>query len=150
MPDLATTLKQEIRRLARKEVKTQITGAKQAAAQHRREIAELKRQLGLQQKKIALLESLQSKEAAVPQASEQAVDEARFSARSVKAQRKRLKLSAEEFGKLVGVTAQSVYNWEQGKTRPAPSQFAALVAVREIGRREAGRRLELLGGEEQS
>jgi transcriptional regulator with XRE-family HTH domain len=62
----------------------------------------------------------------------------------VRAQRKRLKLSAEDFGKLLGVSAQTVYFWEQGRTRPRKAQFAALVAARSLGRREALARLEAI------
>ena len=47
---------------------------------------------------------------------------------------------------LVGVTGQTVYNWEQGKSKPRDEQLAALLAVRELGQREAWKRLELLSG----
>jgi DNA-binding transcriptional regulator YiaG len=65
----------------------------------------------------------------------------RFSARSVRAQRKRLKLSAADYGKLVGVSGLTVYNWESGKAHPRKAQFAAVVAIRGIGKRDALRRL---------
>ena len=58
------------------------------------------------------------------------------------AQRRRLKLSAQEFAKLVGVSAQTIYHWEQGKGRPRAAQFAALTSLRGIGLREARSRLE--------
>ena len=53
MADLAAALREEIRRLARKEVRAQTDTIKQAGAQYRRDIAELKRQLRTQEKKIA-------------------------------------------------------------------------------------------------
>ena len=59
-------------------------------------------------------------------------------------QRKRLKLSAADFGKLVGVSGLTVYNWEHGKARPRKVRLAALVAAREMGRREALAKLEVL------
>ncbi len=141
MPDLAATLKEEIRRLARKEIKLQVGPTKKATAEYRREIARLKRLIQSQEKKIARLETAQRTQAETPEASEEALEGARFSVRSVRAQRRRLKLSAEEFGKLLGVSAQTVYNWEQGRARPAQRQFAALVEIRKIGRREATARL---------
>lgn len=141
MPDLAATLKEEIRRLARKEIRAQVSTTQKAAAQHRREIAQLKRQLAAQQRKIAALESQERRQPTEPSATAEELGMARFSIRSVKAQRRRLRLSAEEFGKLLNVSAQTVYNWEQGRTRPARAQFAALVELRKIGRREALRRL---------
>ena len=56
-------------------------------------------------------------------------------------QRRRLGLSAEDYGKLVGVSGLTIYNWEHGKTRPRPAQFAAFAALRNIGKREAQKRL---------
>ena len=147
MADLAGALKEEIRRLARKEIKAETGATKQAVAQYRREIASLKRQVAEQQKKIAFLEGQEKKRIEEPQADEEAVESARFSPRSVAAQRKRLGLSAADYGKLVGVSPLTIYNWEKGKTRPRQEQLAALVAVRGIGKREALKRLELLGEE---
>ncbi len=140
MPNLAVALKQEISRLARKEVKAHIATTKRAAVQHRREIATLKRLIKVQERKIAFLQ-VQTNKAAGAKTSEEPAEQKRFSIRSVKAQRRRLRLSAEQFGKLIGVSAQAIYNWEQGKARPRKSQFAALVAIRSIGRRAALQRL---------
>ena len=143
MADLAGALKEEIRRLARKEIKAETGATKQAVSQYRREIAKLKRQVAEQEKKIAFLADQERKRLEQPEA-EQVDEGVRFSPRSVKAQRDRLGLSAADYAKLVGVSALTIYNWEKGKTRPRKEQFAALVAVRGIGKREAMRRLELL------
>ena len=45
MPNLASVMKDEIRRLARKEIQDQTGTTKKMAAQHRRDIAQLKRQV---------------------------------------------------------------------------------------------------------
>ena len=148
MPNLAATLKEEIQRLARKEIKAQTGATKQAVAQYRREIAKLKRKVREQEKKIAFLEGQERKRVEAPQAAEQATEGARFSARSVKSQRERLGFSAADYAKLVGVSALTIYNWEHGKSRPRQEQLAALVAVRGIGKREALARLELLNAEQ--
>jgi len=144
MPNLAATLKEEIKRLAKKEIKAQTGSTKQAVAQYRRDIAKLKRQLRAQEKKIAALEALERKRLAKPQASGEVAEGTRFSPRSVKAQRDRLGFSAADYARLVGVSALTIYNWEHGKSRPRKEQLAALVAVRGIGKREALTKLELL------
>jgi DNA-binding transcriptional regulator YiaG len=82
-----------------------------------------------------------------PSVEEVPLENARFSGRSVKAQRTRLGLSAADYGKLVGVSGLTVYNWEHGKSRPRQAQLAALVAVRGIGKREALAKLAELKGE---
>jgi len=58
----------------------------------------------------------------------QEVKGVRFSARSVRAQRARLGLSAKDFGGLVGVSALTIYSWESGKSRPRARQLACLAA----------------------
>ena len=137
MTALATALKDEIRRLARKEIKAQTGRTAQAVAQYRREIAALKRQQRDQDKKIALLESQLSKSAAATVTSDDESGGARFTARSVKAQRRRTGLAAADYAKLVGVSPLTIYNWENNKSRPRKEQFAKLVALRGIGKREA-------------
>jgi len=138
MPNLATTLKEEIRRLARKEIRVHVHPARRAAARHRREIAALKRLLKLQERKLALLAAKQEKQqAAGTPAPTEETEGARFSVRSVRAQRKRLKLTAKQFARLLGVSPQTIFNWEHGRARPAGPQFAALVAARSMGRRAA-------------
>jgi DNA-binding transcriptional regulator YiaG len=143
MANLASVLKDEIRRLARKEVKANVTATRQAVSRYRRDIAALKRQLAQQAKKIAQLEGrVASGGRSETATSAEAVDEGtRFSRRSVKAQRRRLGLSGAEYAKLIGVSPLTIYNWENGKTRPRAGQFAQLVAVRNIGKREAKARL---------
>ncbi len=150
MPNLAATLKEEIRRLAKKEVKAQTHSTKQAVAHYRREIAQLKRHLREQDKKIALLET-QRPEQPVWSAVSSGQDDSgkvRFSPQWVKSQRKRLGLSAADYAKLVGVSTLSIYNWETGRNRPRRAQLVALVAVRNIGKREAAARLQALGESE--
>jgi DNA-binding transcriptional regulator YiaG len=148
MPNVASVLKEEICRLAKKEIKADTSAMKRAVVQYRRDIAKLKRQMAAQAKEIAFLKAQEAKRPDQPQAKqEEAFEGVRFSARSVKAQRARLKLSAANYGKLVGVSGLTVYSWESGKSRPRKQQFARLVAVRGLGRREALRKLEQLQAE---
>ena len=143
MTSLTVALKDEIRRLARKEIRQQTGPTSQAVARYRREIAQLKRQARNLEKKIGFLENQERKRIGTDGVQE-INGNARFSTRSVKAQRQRTGLSAADYGRLVGVSALTIYNWESGKTRPRKEQLAALVALRGIGKREAQVRLELL------
>jgi DNA-binding transcriptional regulator YiaG len=145
MAKFAAAFQDEVRRLARKEVKTLASPAARAAAQHRREIAQLKRQLRSVEKQLRLL-TMQRAAAPAANATADENGDARFSARSVTAQRRRTGLSAADYGRLVGVTPLTIYNWEGGKSRPRAAQLAALVAVRGLGKREAMARLASLNG----
>jgi DNA-binding transcriptional regulator YiaG len=111
--------------------------------QHRRDLAVLKRQVAVLARTMAFLEKQERCRVASPPASQEAKG-VRFSARSVKAQRARLGLSAKDFGRLVGVARLTIYSWESGKSRPRKKHPAPLATVRQIGKREAKKRLEML------
>lgn len=144
MANLAQTLKSEISRLARKQVKQEVGALRDAATRYRSDIAELKRQVKDQQRRIAFLESQESKRVKTPKAPKEAVENARFSPKWLRSHREKLGLSAADYAKLVGVSTQTIYLWEREQTKPRRSQLPALVAVRKLGVREAQRRLELI------
>lgn len=137
MPNFATTLKTEIARLARKEIRTQVEPLKKATAAQRREITELKRQI------VALTRQAGAagKRPAPKTDSQPAAASARFSAKGLKTLRLRLGLSAAEFGKLAGASGQSIYGWEAGKTLPRAEQRERLAGLRLLGKKEARARL---------
>lgn len=146
MTTLALALKDEIRRLARKEIRAQTGRTSKAVAQYRREIARLKREQKAQEKKIAFLVSQSRKSLGAPAAApSDGNGDSRFSARSVRAQRRRTGLSAADYAKLVGVSPLTIYNWEHNKSRPRREQFSALLALRGLGKREALAKLAVAG-----
>lgn len=147
MPNLAAALKQEITRLARRESRSLTKSLHRASAQFRRDIAELKRRNSKAQAEIARLKGQVLKGVSAP-ITEADTAKVRFTVRSVKSQRKRLAISAAQYGKLVGVTAHTVYKWEHGASRPGKAQVAALAALRSLGKKEAKQRLEQLGGKD--
>jgi len=144
MPNLLSLLNERIHRLARREIRAQTKKTRRLTAQHRRDIAALKRQVATLTKTVAFLEKQEQRRVASPPAPQE-VKGVRFSARSVKAQRARLGLSAKDFGRLVGVAALTIYSWESGKSRPRQKHLPALAAVRHLGKREARQRLEMIG-----
>lgn len=137
MPNIGAVLREEIRRLAKKEVRAEIGKTKDAVVQHRHDIAALKRRIRAQEKQIAFLKARLSKQPGQTAHFEETAEKIRYSARSVRSQRARLGLSAADYGILVGVSGLTVYNWEHGKVRPRKPQIDALVAVRGIGKQEA-------------
>jgi DNA-binding transcriptional regulator YiaG len=65
----------------------------------------------------------------------------------VRAHRDRLGMSAEDFGRLLGVSSQAIYNWEHGTARPRPSLLEKLSVLRAMNKREAVARLRSLNGQ---
>ena len=142
MSNIATVFKQEISRLARKEAKSLTAATRKSSAQHRRDIAELKRQVKALSTQVAYLER-QERKGAVKPVAETTANGRRFSPSGLKTHRSKVDLSAADYAELVGVSGQTIYNWESGESRPRPQQLAALVAVRGMGKREAWKRLEI-------
>lgn len=141
--NIAAVLRSEISRLARKELKTETEALKKASAKHRSEIAALKREVTGLQRQVKSLSKTSIRQRQ-EKTEEDAIDSIgiRFSAKGLAAQRQRLGLSAEKFGKLIGVSGQTIYLWEAEKTRPRNGQMQSIAAVRKMGKREAMAALE--------
>ncbi len=146
MPNLQSVLRQEIRRLARSEVRSELDATKRAVAQHRREIAELKRRNTALERTVSYLQSRETKRLRAGPSKAEPPKGTRFSVRSLKVQRRTSGLSREDYASLVGVSGSTIYNWESGSTKPSRKHLATLVALRGLGKRAAKNRLELLEG----
>ena len=145
MPNIGTVLREEISRLSRRESRSQVEATRKATAQHRRDIAALKRQVAQLQRQVT---QLSNKVHGAPPAvsSDSTAKHVRFAAKGLRSQRNRLGLSQTDMGTLLGVSAQSIYNWESESARPRDEQLVKLAALRGIGKREAGERLKQLVG----
>ena len=143
MPNIASVLKEEISRIARKEVRSETASLKKAASTHRAEIAALKRRVQVLEQELRRLTK------ASPQPSPATADDSdterlRFSAKGLASQRKRLGLSAAEVGLLLGASGQSIYNWEAGDARPRASHLPAIAALKTLGKKDAVAHLNAL------
>jgi DNA-binding transcriptional regulator YiaG len=135
MPNIASVLKNEISRVARKEARAETQSLRKTTSQYRAEIAALKRRiLALEQQVKRSGKTTRPAPRVQPEKTGRAL---RFSAKGLAKQRQRLELSANAVAKLLGVSALSVYNWEGGKTRPRASQLPAIAALRQMGKKDA-------------
>jgi DNA-binding transcriptional regulator YiaG len=146
MPNLARVLREEIQRLARKQVKAGWSPVKREQVRLRKSVTDLRRQLTalsrtsqeLVTKVTALLASQETEVA------QEQVANLRPTSRSLGALRRRLGLTQVQFGTLLGVSGQAVGQWEskEGRVRMRRATLGALAGIQHIGRREARRRLE--------
>ena len=143
MPNIATLLKQEIRRIARKEVRGEALALKKAVRTHRAEIAALKRRAASLEQQLRRVSTPKAKAGSV-EVSASGESRQRFTPGSLAANRARLGLSAAECGLLVGVSAQSIYNWEERKARPQAKHMPALLALRTLKKGDAAAHLTRL------
>jgi DNA-binding XRE family transcriptional regulator len=144
LANVASVLKEEITRLARKEIKSEIEGIRKASTQYRSEIAALKRRAATLEQQLSLLEKSSQKNAQV-KASPEVATKVRFTSNGFKSLRERLGLSAMEVGTLLEVTAQTIYSWEKNwKSKPRESQLSKIAMLRGMGKREVASILENL------
>ena len=136
MPNIASALKSEITRLARKETRSETLPLKRAVSEYRAQIAALKRRASALEQQLRGLHKR-------PKPEQQGASETpeagsfRFSAKGLASHRKRLGLSAHECGILLGASGQSIYKWEDGKARPRAKHMPAIAALRTLGRKQA-------------
>ena len=97
----------------------------------------MKRRITELQRKVAPLQKQVLRGVPTP-ASEAGRKGLRFTAKGLRSQRQRLGLSAADYGKLVGVTGQTIYSWEHENARPRQQQVARIAVLRGLGKREAG------------
>jgi DNA-binding transcriptional regulator YiaG len=140
MTNFAQQLKAEISRLAKKQIRGEVQTLKKASAQYRADIVVLKRRIADLENAIKHL-SKGKPSNVVQQEIRTDSQVLRFRVDGFAALRKKLGLSAADMGKLLGVSAQSVYHWETGKTKPRASQLQAISAVRKMGKRAVAIRL---------
>jgi DNA-binding XRE family transcriptional regulator len=141
MPNIAAVLKEEITRIARREIKSETEKLKKATSQYRSDIAALKRRIAELEKQVGRVNKKSPK--LQPAHDQTESSKMRFVAKGFASLRAKLGLSAADMGKLIGVSAQTVYHWETEKSRPRQSQLPSIAAIRKIGNREAA---EILAG----
>jgi len=111
MPNIASVLKAEIVRLARKELRGEVDSIRMALAASRAESAALKRRVGELERSVRQSARAAPARPPSPPAVEEVdgADRFRFRASGMASNRKRLGLSAADLGLLVGASGQSVY-----------------------------------------
>jgi len=145
MPNIAKVLKDELSRLTRRETKKALASAGKPALGLRRTAADLKRRVAQLERELrSLRKTIGALTKAHPLTAPETTDKARITAKGMRSLRRRLRLTGQEFAKLLGITAQVVYGWEKasGPLRMRGTTRAAVLAVRGIGAREARRKLE--------
>lgn len=152
MPNLGKVLKDEIARLARKQLRADFGSTRKQVSGYRREIARLKRELQSTQKRLASLEKNGGARASAPAAAPQNGEPKRRGRKpqiggpALKKHREKLGLSAADYAKLAGVSMLSIYHYEQGKATPRSTAAAKLLELRKLGKREAIDRLVQIDG----
>ena len=144
MPKLAEVLRAEIVRISRREARIATAGIREAKIKMTKTVADLKRRIAkLQGENKWLMAAERKRLAQKPQIAPETTRKARLTSKGIRSLRRRLALSQAEFATLLGASAQTVHMWEtkEGPLRLRGNTLAAVLAAREMGAREAKRRL---------
>jgi DNA-binding transcriptional regulator YiaG len=144
MPNIARILKDEISRVARREAAKAVGAVRKPTVGLRRSAADLKRRIAALEKEVRALRNAVRRLGSEPTgAARERTDTARITAKGMRSLQRRLRLTGQEFARLLGVTPQVIYSWGKasGPLRVRQRTRAAILAAREIGAREAQRRL---------
>lgn len=142
MSDIASALKSEIGRLARKELRAQLEPFKKSTATAKNQIAALREEVSALKSQIKQL-TKQTRTSTRAAASEESstTTRQRFTTKGFATLRSRLGLSCAEMGQLIGASDQAVRKWEDGSSRPREKYQQAIFALRGVGKREIASRL---------
>jgi DNA-binding transcriptional regulator YiaG len=150
MTTFATSLKKEVARIARKELRDEVSALRKSSATYRSEIAELKRRLNSLESRFKSMSRTESKrETPTLDASKSEPSIGRkkpgrkvaFGPADLLALRQKLGFTQAQMGELIGASSLSIYKWESGQVVPRAAQLEKIFAVRKIGKREAMARL---------
>ena len=132
--DIKQVFTDEVRRLARKEIRIAFGAMQETISSLKKQIAEQKKQLNELAKVCVLKEEKKSPvdEIAIPEAGKAL----RLNAAGIVRLRTKLGLTQGEFARVLGVAMHTVSVWEQGRRIPRAAHKAKICALRKIGRRE--------------
>ncbi len=110
--NVMSVLKAEISRLAKKEAKKEVSAVKKVNATYRSLIAGLRKRIESLEQGMSGLKKMAPKAEKVLAAKTEPEGRFWITGKGVKAMRKRVGLTQAKFGQLVGVSGQTVVNWE--------------------------------------
>jgi DNA-binding transcriptional regulator YiaG len=141
MGKIEQTIKSEIVRLAKKQLRAACGPLAREVRQLKRIVRELCRTVRPLKALGAELEAQRAAQLAKLEAAPEEVKAARLSPRLIKKLRSKLGISQGGLATLVGVSAPAVAFWEQGRAKPREQTKAALVALRKLGKRDVNKLL---------
>jgi len=140
MSSIMKELKNEISRLARREINKELAPVKRVNAAQRGLIADLRRQITALQRELGgLRKAVPAVGAPVAAKPDEPGKRFWITARGVRKLRGRLGLTQAQFGKLAGVSGQTIVNWEGSKGKIDVRKkvtIAKLQELRKMGKRD--------------
>ena len=145
MGKIESTIKAEIERLAKHEVRTAFRPLRKEVWGIRLKLSNLLKAFVPMNRLAKEISEGRAKEPKLA-ASPEEVKASRFTPERIKLLREKLGISQRELGILVGATTGAVLSWEKGKFKPQREKKAALVALRKVKKRDVKKVLAEMAG----
>lgn len=152
MNTFSNAFRAEVQRMARKELKADVQGMREALSKQRTEIAELKKSLkgltselkatqkqttaGAKKPRGVSAEYIAGS-ATVPTPAATPSHDLPFGPGAFLQKRKELGITQKEMGALLGASAVSVWKWETGAVQPRDAQLVRIAQLLKLGKRQA-------------
>ena len=140
MGKIESTIKAEIERLAKHEVKVVFRPLRKEVWGIRLKLSNLLKAFVPMNRLAKEISESKAKEPKLA-ASPEEVKASRFTPERIRHLRQKLGISQRELGLLVGATNGAVLSWEKGKFKPQGEKKAALVALRKVKKRDVKKML---------
>ena len=140
MADIKQVFNDEVRRLARKEVKFAVVPLLKLVAEQKQMIRELKRELAAVKKDMPVKEE----PVQIIEVDSEDDKKYRLNAAGIIRIRTKLELTQGKFAALLGVSTHTVSMWELDKVSPRANMKKRICQLRAMGKRELKKRLEML------
>ena len=144
MGKLESTIKSEIQRLAKREIRSTFLPLRREVRAMRLKLSSLSKGIGYlnrMRKELHLEEAKPSLEATPEE-----VKASRLSPDRIRGLRKKLGISMRELGVLTGSSVGAILSWEKGKFKPRGEKKAKLVALRKFRKQEIRKLLDEKAG----
>ncbi len=136
MSNLNLVFRKEVSRIVSRETRGVVDPLVAKVLALKKEIAEQKQMLKVLVENAGLQSKIVSVKDKIKPLPEEALGNVRIGGGLIKKMRSKLKMSRVILAKMLGVSQNSVYQWESGKVRPRKQVIARLVALRNMGKKD--------------
>ena len=134
MSDIKKILSDEMRRLARKEIKAEVEPLVKKILELRKTVSALSKEL--KASKVAAVKRVPVATPDMPDVQIKRVSKTKLDASAIRRIRERLGVSQMVFGKLIGASLLSVSHWELGNSVPRAIFKERILSLKNVGKRE--------------
>jgi DNA-binding transcriptional regulator YiaG len=136
MGKVESTIKGEIMRLAKREVRGSFFPLRREVYSLRLKLSGLIRSFTAMERQAKEVLQEQAKKKLILQATPEEVKISRLTPQRIRLLRNKIGISQKDVGTLLDVSIGTIGMWEKGKFAPSAQKKAALIALRKLGKRE--------------